>query len=125
MFIRECDGFLDAISHGFWKVPANIVLGVSIYYAYKNKNTLFQPLLTHNQTREFTFIYIGLLVIMVFSRIFGTANLWQYLVDDNYHRFYKKITQEGLELFGYTLVFYGSMLLHLKPDNGQTKKVEQ
>lgn len=114
MFIREGDYYLDAIFHGFWKVPVAIVLIATLYYAVKNKTTILQPLLTYSQTKMSTYILIGFLIIIVFSRTFGTGSLWRDIMGDDYHHVYKTVIQEGIELFGYSLVFFGSMLFNRK-----------
>ncbi len=121
MFIRELDNFLDVIFHGFWKIPVALVFIYSIYLANKNRTTILQALITHNQSKEFTYLFIGLMIIMIFSRVFGTGSLWQSIMADNYHRIQKRAVQEGLELFGYSLLFYGAILLHFKSDNKLTK----
>lgn len=114
MFIREADYYLDTIFHGFWKVPALIILITTLYYALKNKSTILQPLLTYSQTKKFTYIFIGFLIIIIFSRVFGTGSLWSNIMGDDYHHLYKTVIQEGLELFGYSFVFYGSMLFYFE-----------
>ena len=118
MFIREGDYYLDTIFHGFWKLPVAIVLIATLYYAFKNKTTIFKPLLTHSQTKKFTYILIGFLIIIIFSRLFGTGSLWRDIMGDNYHHLYKTVIQEGLELFGYSLIFYGSMLFWFRGNDG-------
>ena len=124
MFIREGDYYLDAIVHGFWKVPVAIVLIATLYYAVKNRTTVLQPLLTHSQTKAFTYIFIGFLIIVIFSRVFGTGSLWRDIMGDDYHHVYKTVIQEGLELFGYSLVFYGSMLFHLRKNDKDKKGLD-
>lgn len=113
MFIREGDYFLDMVTHGFWKFPALLMLILTGYYAFKNKETIRQPLLKHTNTRNFAYILIGFLIIVVFSRVFGTGNLWREIMGEDYKHVYKTIIQEGLELFGYVFVFYGSLLVYL------------
>ncbi len=117
MFIREGDYYLDAIVHGFWKLPVAIVLIATLYYAVKNRATILQPLLMHIQTKMGTYILIGFLVIVVFSRAFGTGSLWRDIMGDDYHHLYKTVIQEGLELFGYSFIFYGSVLFYFKKND--------
>ena len=114
MFIREGDYYLDAIFHGFWKVPVAIVFIATLYFAYQNRSTIWQPMLKHLETKPFTYIFIGFMIIVIFSRVFGTESLWRNIMGDNYHHLYKNILQEGLELFGYSLLFYGSMLFYFR-----------
>lgn len=112
MFIREGDYFLDMIAHGFWKFPALLILIITGYYALKNKKTILQPLLKYTNTRNFAYLLMGFLVIIVFSRVFGTGSLWREIMGEDYKHVYKTIIQEGLELFGYVFVFYGSLLVY-------------
>jgi hypothetical protein len=116
MFIREMDYFLDFIFHGFWKIPVGIILLITLYSVYKNKNTIIEPLVKYGQTKWFTYIFIGLLVIFIFSRVFGTGSLWRDIMGDDYNHIYKTVIQEGIELFGYGLVFLGSLFFYFKKD---------
>jgi hypothetical protein len=117
MFIREGDYYLDVIYHGFWKLPVAIVLITTVYFAYQNRHTIMQPMLTHMESKPFTYIFIGFMIIVIFSRVFGTGNLWREIMGENYLHLYKTIIQEGLELFGYSLLFYGSVLFYLRAED--------
>ena len=55
MFIREGDHFLDYIYKGFWRVPVILVLLSTLYFSYKNKNSILKPLQIHIKTRAFTY----------------------------------------------------------------------
>ncbi|WP_211243603.1 hypothetical protein, partial [Sulfitobacter sp. 15WGC] len=39
--------------------------------------TTLLPMLHHLQTRSATFVYIGVVLLLFFSRIFGTGALWE------------------------------------------------
>ena len=110
MLIREADVFLDKISKGFWVYPAVIVAVGAIAYAVRNRATLFTPLAQYISERFFTFIMIGLLIVIVFSRLFGSSLLWEMVMGELYDPDYKTVVQEGIELMGYGLIFYGSLL---------------
>jgi hypothetical protein len=47
--------------------------------------------------------------VLVFSRVFGTGSLWRAIMLDEYQNLYKSVIQEGLELFGYLLIAYGTV----------------
>lgn len=108
--IRENDHFLDQIWHGFWKWPA-LALGLTgLSLVLRFKGTLAVPLLQHFQTRSGTFMYCGFLLLVVFSRLFGTGALWEPVMGAAYDPRIKSIVQEGLELLGGGLICYGAIL---------------
>ena len=111
MLVRELDFLFDKIRHGFWFWPAIVIVIASIFFALKNRRTLFEPMAAFVNTKPYFHIIFGLLVVLFFSRIFGSGNLfWQHVISD-YSRVYKSILQEGLELFGYLFAAYGSCQL--------------
>lgn len=111
MLIRELDGFFDEIKHGFWVYPAIVVTLITLIYAHKSPGTVSGPLVHYFQTSPFVYITIGLLIVIFFSRIFGSSIIWRVVMGDNYMTGYKAIIQEGVELLGYVFVFYGSVML--------------
>lgn len=110
MLIRELDALLDKISHGFWVYPAFSVLTIGTFYAYKNRKTILRPMLRHYATRSGTIIYIGLVLLLFFTRFFGTGSLWEAVMGSSYDDSFKGIIQEGTELLSYTLIAFGSCL---------------
>lgn len=113
MFIREADALFDNIRHGFWLYPALLVTLSSILYARKCTGTVKQPMLEYMESRQFAYITIGLIIIVVYSRTFGSGMLWRDIMADDYSIVYKTIIQEGIELLGYIFVFYGSILVRI------------
>ncbi|MFT6089454.1 MAG: hypothetical protein ACJAWM_001470 [Sulfitobacter sp.] len=113
LFIRECDALFDNIWQGFWIIPALSVLTVGIALVYRNRGTLTEPLLRHFETRPATFIYIGVLLLLIFTRLFGTGSLWEAVMGSSYSSSYKTAIQEGLELMSYTLIAYGSFISYI------------
>ena len=104
MLIRETDKFLDTISQGFWVYPAVIVSAVAIVIAVRLRGTLIKSMVDFAATRQFTYLAIGLLLVVVFSRAFGSGWFWAKIMGEDFHRLYKTIMQEGLELLGYVLI---------------------
>ena len=121
IFIREADYYLDFIYHGFWKVPVLLVFCSSIFYAYKNKDTIIAPLNHYQNTKAFTYTFIGFMITIVFSRVFGTGRLWEDIAATADSGYVKNVVQEGLELFGYALVLLGSVIVHLKHNKISTE----
>ena len=113
MFLREYDAALDRIQHGFWIYPALVTLAVGSFIAWRNRGTTLLPMLHHLQTRSATFVYIGVVLLLFFSRIFGTGALWEAVMGAAYDPQIKTTVQEGTELLAYLLIAYGAVLSHL------------
>ena len=114
MLIRELDGFFDQINHGFWVYPAIVVTLITLIYAHRCPGTVSGPLVHYFQTSPFAYIMIGLMIVILFSRVFGSGIIWRVVMADNYMTDYKAIIQEGVELLGYVIVFYGSVMLWIR-----------
>jgi hypothetical protein len=109
MLLREHDYYFDIINHGFWFYPTIILALASIFYTCKNSDNFIASALQFKKTNAYIYIVIGLTIVLIFSRLFGTSGLWQIIMKSDYQRDYKTIVQEGLELFGYAIVFLGSI----------------
>jgi len=117
MFIRELDYYLDMIVHGFWVCPALLVTGIAIAYAVKNGGTTQAPMTAFGYSQQGAIICIGLVIVLVFSRLFGTGSFWELILQDQYVSLSKTIVQEGLELLGYGIILFGSAYRRQTPRN--------
>jgi len=113
MFLRELDHYFDMIVHGFWLYPTVLLASLVITYAVKHNENVVSSVRVFSQTNAYFNILVGLVVIMVFSRLFGSGTLWKDVMNTDYHHIYKTIIQEGLELFGYVFLFIGSFHQYL------------
>jgi len=120
--IRECDIFFDFIYHGLWQALIITLVFVSIIYAFKNRETLLELIVNFTRTKSYTYFLVGLSIILAFSRLFGTGKLWIPIMANDYDPHYKSVIQEGLELFGYIFIAYGTYL-YLRPD--QKRRAEK
>lgn len=111
MLVRESDAFFDKIQHGFWIYPALFVSLTSVIYARKCVGTVKIPMLNYMDSKPFVYISLGLIIIIIFSRTFGSGHLWRDIMGDDYSIVYKTVIQEGIELLGYIFVLYGSILV--------------
>ena len=110
MFIRELDAYFDMIVHGAWKYFALMVVAFVFFKAWRlGKENTIASLAAFMKTRSFVFIFIGLLIVLVYSRLFGMGELWHSIMTDNFNRTVKNIVEEGSELWGYALVFWGAI----------------
>lgn len=114
LFIRELDLFLDAVWHGFWFWPALSTALASVLAArFAFPGTTLQPLADFIDSRPYMLMLVGLVSLLVFSRTFGSGRLlWHHLLPESHGFGMKAAVQEGLELYSYTLIFYGSLLFY-------------
>jgi hypothetical protein len=109
MLLRELDYYFDLITHGFWLYPTIILAISAIFYSINHRENFFESVNTFCKTHAYFNILIGLVIILVFSRLFGSGTLWKDVMGENYLHVYKTILQECLELFGYIFLFIGSI----------------
>lgn len=110
MFIRENDGLLDQIRHGFWAVPAFLAAAVGGVAVWTYRTTLTGPLFSHAASGSFWIVMVGFLQLLVFSRLFGSHLLWNHVLTEDAAGIAKTIVQEGTELVSYSLIVLGSLL---------------
>ena len=109
MLIRELDALFDRVAHGFWLYPALAVTAATLLLAYRHRQDLLAEMASAAVSRSFIYITIGLAVVLFFSRLFGTGSLWRLVLDGATNTaLVKTVVQEGLELFGYVLIFVGT-----------------
>lgn len=120
MTIREFDGLLDRIVHGFWLWPALLMTAITlIYVGARERHTLIPGLAAFVRTHAYYPIFFGLLIILVFSQTFGSgAFLWYHLIDEATVREFKPAFQEGLEVYGYIILLYGAWRYARQPRVG-------
>jgi len=113
MAIREMDGFLDRIAHGFWVWPALLVAAAAIAFTWiQDRSRLLAGLADLARSPAYYPMLFGLLIVLVFSQTFGSGYfLWYHILDESTVRSFKPAFQEGLELLGYAFLFYGSWRL--------------
>ena len=112
MLIREMDAFLDPIQHGFWKYPALLVAFGSIGYTLlAARDRVVQPMAAFFSTKAYFLMAIGLVTLLFFSRTIGSGKLvWDSLLGSAFTNDFKNALQEGIELYGYLLIAYASVL---------------
>lgn len=122
MLIREFDYLFDLIWHGFWQWPAAAIAAVSIGYArLRCRGTVLQPMADFIGSRPYIHLVTGLVIVIVFSRVFGSGNLfWEPIIAD-YQHLYKSVIQEGTELLGYVFVAWGSLQTLRQGITGRTR----
>lgn len=121
LFIRELDFWFDQISHGSWVYPAILVAGSAIFYAIKNGKRSLDQLAYILASPHMNLLITGLMLLLVFSRLFGMGSFWHNVMGEFYIREVKNIAEEGTELLAYCLIAFASV----KTVNGFRNKAKQ
>lgn len=109
MLVRENDGHLDHIRQGFWIFPALAIAAYGAYWVWQRREALRTPFLNHSASGRGMFVFFGFVFLVIFSRAFGSGDLWRAIMQENYSWQFKAAVQEGLELMGYAIIAYGSI----------------
>ena len=109
MFIRELDGLLDLVFHGFWIIPVLILTAACVIYASRNIKQTIHTFSHFTQSSHFFSLCIGMALLLVFSRLFGMGHFWLGILGPEYDRTIKRVVEEGIEVLGYTIIFYSSL----------------
>ncbi len=118
MFIRELDYWFDMIFHGAWAYPAIIIAASAIFYAAKNGKRSIDQLAFILASPHMNLLVTGVMLLLVFSRLFGMGSFWQGVMGEHYISNVKTIAEEGTELLAYCLIAFAS----LKTVHGITRK---
>jgi len=108
MCLRECDGLFDMIAQGFWVYPVILCAVSGGVIVWRNRATTGIAFRRHYATRHGTLVFLGLVVLIVFSRTFGSGELWRPIMGDVYDQYTKGAIQEGIELLGYAIIAFGT-----------------
>ncbi|GAK83923.1 hypothetical protein JCM19238_1485 [Vibrio ponticus] len=109
MLIRENDALFDYILHGFWVYPAVAVTLAAISYAWRNgKQTLDQIAVVLNSS-YMNMLILGVILLLVYSRLFGMGDFWKGVMQEHYVRDVKNIAEEGTELLAYCIIAFSSL----------------
>lgn len=105
MLLREMDGLFDRLVwHGFWKIPVTVWLILILFLAWRNRATILPAMARFTTTSACMQIMIGLLLVMVFSRLIGMKNIWINLQEEPPLRTVKNAVEEVTELLGYGFI---------------------
>lgn len=109
MFLREMDELLDLVVHGFWKYPAAALAASAIVYGLRDLPASIGGLVRLLGARAGTVMLVGLVVLLVYSRLLGMGPLWNGLLGEQYLRVFKNAIEETTELLGYTFILAASL----------------
>ncbi len=119
MLIREFDLFFERwIAHGSW-VYVDLVIAAAFIFlgtrggiakTLEDINEIFKQ-------RGFMWLFWGLVVVLIFSRLFGMGEFWQSVLRKGLQYEVKRVAEETLELWGYMLIAVSSFFYLLLPSS--------
>lgn len=110
MLIREQDYFLDFIQHGFWLWPALALAFGCIAYACTDLRRTIAGLEHFVRWKYFPILLIGLVIVLAYSRLFGSGYGWKLLLGDRFVYSMKAGVEESSELLGYLFILASAVL---------------
>jgi hypothetical protein len=79
-----------------------------VLYALRNIGAAYRSVLEFINRPSFGILMCGMLVLAVFSRLFGYGSFWKAILDHENYRIVKTIVEEGVEQMGYFLLLVSS-----------------
>ena len=110
MLIREQDYFLDFISHGCWLYPALALAFGCIAYACTDLRRTLAGLERFVRWKHFPILLIGLVIVLAYSRLFGSGYGWKLLLGKKFIYSMKAGVEESSELLGYLFILASAVL---------------
>lgn len=120
LLVREHNYYLNFVADGAWQILFLAVVAIGFFKVRRHTDTILQPLLTHFQFRGFGYSIAGLILLIFFSRFFGSGGMQRAVQGELYNSDYKMFIQEGTELLGYSLLLFGT-IISLRNGFGQKK----
>ena len=76
---------------------------------WRNRATFQAGMERYLPRQSHAYILVGLVMVVAFSRMFGSGDFLQQVMGDDYKLQYRTFIQEGLELAGYILLAWGAL----------------
>lgn len=86
LIIRETDYWTDMIHHGSWVFPALAVTALACAKAYQGGKGTMNEMATILTVPHMKLLVGAVMLLLVFSRLYGMGSFWQQVMDENYIR---------------------------------------
>lgn len=113
LFIREMDVWFDMLAHGSWVYPALAITLFSCYLAYTGGKQTVNQMAALLNTRYMPVLITSVVILLVFTRLYGMGSFWQSVMGDNYLREIKNVSEEATELMAYSLIAFAAIKTNL------------
>ena len=104
LVIREMDYWFDMIHHGSWVFPALATTALACAKAYRGGKGTVNEMAIILQSPYMKLLIGSVILLLVFSRLYGMGSFWQHVMGEHYVRDVKNISEEGIELLCYSLI---------------------
>ncbi len=103
-FIREFNFLVDK-----WIYPVLVVLGILGWLFIRDFKKIRESSIRFFSVPASHWFLSGLIITLVFSRLFGRSKFWRLLYPEENYRLAKAATEEGIELLGDTLMLISAI----------------
>lgn len=110
MWIREWDAVFDDIFHGAWKyIAIPTAIGFTYFALREGLQKVWDDLAGFMKSKSYDIVVTGLIIVLVVSRLLGNRTIWMLMSGPDFKYVFKTFIEEGVELFGYMVIFAGSL----------------
>lgn len=107
---RELDKILDAVLPIFgWQIIFFLVIPLIAFQFIGNRQALFAQLRAFTFSPAMAVFWVAIVVIIPLAQCLGDAGFLKAATGGEYMHMYKNLFEESLELYGYLLLFCGSI----------------
>ncbi len=107
MAVREMDSFFDkALFHGAWTYIALALAFFCIYLALRKggREETGRSLAAFLQSKSYFVLAVGLIWVLLVSRVYGMGVLWRLVVDRRLAGIFKNFVEESMETVGFMII---------------------
>lgn len=117
-FIRELDAFFDnVLFHGAWFYIVLWILSLTFISYLRKRNEIVEEFVEYSKTTNFALLALGLVLLIIVSRIFGYKVIWKTICSDYatvgdvnmLYRPIKNLVEEGMEVISYVVLLFSAI----------------
>lgn len=112
--VREYNNF--AHDYLFPYAWSTIVIALLLYlgfFLYRNFDRWKREFTSAANSYAFAILLVGMLILQVFSRLYGLPFMWEALMSDQYLHSIIRASEESIELLGYSILLIGTVEFYL------------
>ncbi|MGN0908771.1 MAG: hypothetical protein ACI4NA_04050 [Succinivibrio sp.] len=111
MFTRENDHLLNVDGFPGWECALSAYLAWLFFWERRHRSGIVPGLCAFARSSACPVMAVGLALLLVYSRLFGSHLIWQYLVwDDDTHFAVRRMVEESIELVAYLVMLIASRI---------------
>lgn len=124
-YIREFNTFLDTnVADGTWQALAYSLAALTVFLVYRRRKFFWQQLALFIESMPFGIVILGMLVVFIFSRLYGLHIIWQMTLEENYKYVITRASEESIELLGYAIILIGALEYAFYLKSSRNKRIQ-